>query len=126
MSGPLIMHIDDAPWVRGGPRGQGDHPDGGGQLIGDLEQGPWVHVNWLPPNLVAPPHHHDHAETMYILEGGFEFDGQSYGPGTVIHLEAGTEYGFTVSPSGVRFLNIRTGKARYTESNSTPQDPYTP
>ena len=56
MGRAIIMHIDEAPWVRGGPASEGDYPDGGGQLVGDLEKGPWIHVNWLPGGLVAPPH----------------------------------------------------------------------
>lgn len=36
----IVMHIDDAPWIRGGPRAAGVHPEGGGQLVGDRERGP--------------------------------------------------------------------------------------
>ncbi|HPG27767.1 MAG TPA: hypothetical protein PLW10_19185, partial [Myxococcota bacterium] len=86
MGRALIMHIDDAPWIRGGPRGEGDHPDGGGQLVGDLEEGPWVHVNWLPGGLVAPVHHHDHDEVMYVIEGGFSMGRRRCGPGTGLRL----------------------------------------
>lgn len=130
MGRALIMHIDEAPWVRGGPRGEGgeggkgSHPDGGGQLVGDLEKGPWVHVNWLPGDLVAPPHSHDHDEVMYVLEGGFSMGRRRCGPGTVVYLEAGTQYGFTVWPEGVRFLNIRSGLARYAEAGKEATNPY--
>ena len=111
MGRSIVTHIDDARWVRGGPEGQGDYPDGGGQLIGDLVEGPWNHVNWLPAGLVAPPHHHDHDEVMVILQGGFTMGERECGPGTVVYIESGTSYGFTVSNEGVRFLNVRQGLA---------------
>lgn len=125
MGRAIVMHIDDAPWVRGGPREEGAerHPDGGGQLVGDLERGPWVHVNWLPGGLVAPPHHHDHDEVMFVLEGGFSMGGRRCGPGTVVYLEQNTQYGFTVWDEGVRFLNIRPGKATIHMHGKTA-DPY--
>lgn len=120
----VIQHIDDAPWVRGGPRGTGDHPDGGGQLIGDLEKGPWVHVNWLPPGTVAPPHSHSHEEVIYVLEGGFSMGKRECGPGTVVYIAADTQYGFKVGEQGVRFLNIRQGLATYKEAGKEASNPY--
>ena len=73
MGRAIIMHIDDAPWIRGGPRGEGDHPDGGGQLVGDLEKGPWIHVNWLPEgssrrSTVTPRRDHGRARRR-LLDG---------------------------------------------------------
>jgi len=124
MGRAIIMHIDDAPWIRGGPKGEGDHPEGGGQLVGDLEQGPWVHVNWLPGGLNAPVHSHDHDEIMYVLEGGFSMGKRQCGVGTVVYLEADTKYGFEVWEEGVRFLNIRQGHARYAEAGQDAVDPY--
>jgi len=125
MGRTLIQHIDEAPWVRGGPRAEGRarHPDGGGQLVGDLERGPWVHVNWLPGGLVAPPHHHDQDEILFVLEGGLTLDGRRCGPGTVVYLERRTRYGFTVWDEGVRFLNIRSGRASIHLRGRT-SDPY--
>ena len=96
----------------------------GQQLVGDLEEGPWVHVNWLPGGLVAPVHHHDHDEVMYVIEGGFSMGRRRCGPGTVVYLEAGTDYGFEVWPEGVRFLNIRPGRATYQERGGDAVDPY--
>ncbi|MEE2662499.1 MAG: cupin domain-containing protein [Myxococcota bacterium] len=124
MGRAIIMHIDQAPWVRGGPPGEGEHPEGGGQLIGDLEQGPWVHVNWLPPGFAAPSHSHDVDEVMYVLEGGLSMGERECGPGTVVYIEAGTLYSFAVGDAGVRFLNIRSGLARYAEQGRAAIDPY--
>ncbi len=124
MGRAIIMHIDEAPWVRGGPKDEADAPEGGGQLVGDLEKGPWVHVNWLPGGLIAPVHSHDHDEVMYVLEGGFSMGRRKCGPGTVVYLEANTRYGFEVWPEGVRFLNIRQGLARYAEEGQEARNPY--
>jgi len=124
MGRAIIMHVDDAPWIRGGAKGKGDYPDGGGQLVGDLAQGPWVHVNWLPGGLVAPHHSHDHDEVMYILEGGFSMGKRKCGPGTVVYIEADTQYGFEVWDEGVRFLNIRHGLSLYAEAGHDAVNPY--
>lgn len=124
MGRAIIMNIDDAPWVRGGPRGEGDHPDGGGQLVGDLEKGPWVHINWLPGGLTAPLHSHDFDEVIYILEGGFSMGRRKCGVGTVVFLEANTQYGFEVWSEGVRFLNIRQGLANFSEVGEEARNPY--
>ena len=124
MGRAIIMNIDEAPWVRGGPQAEGDYPDGGGQLVGDLEKGPWVHINWLPGGLTAPVHSHDHDEIMYVLEGGFSMGRRKCGVGTVVYLEANTQYGFDVWPEGVRFLNIRQGLAQYVEKGKESVNPY--
>lgn len=124
MGRAIIMNIDEAPWVRGGPRGEGDHPDGGGQLVGDLEKGPWVHINWLPGGLTAPLHSHDFDEVIYILEGGFSMGRRKCGVGTVVFLEANTQYGFEVWSEGVRFLNIRQGLANFSEVGKEARNPY--
>ena len=123
MGRAIIMHVDEAPWVRGGPRGEGDQSTGGGQLVGDLEKGPWIHVNWIPPGRVASPHSHSQDEVMYIIEGGFTVGKRFCGPGTVLFFEKDTQYGFTVGDQGVRFLNIRPGLATYTMDGKT-SDPY--
>jgi hypothetical protein len=46
------------------------------------------------------------------------------GPGTVLYIEAGTQYGFQVWDEGVRFLNIRQGLASYTEAGKATANPY--
>ncbi len=124
MGRAIIMHIDDAPWVRGGAKGEGDHPDGGGQLVGDLEKGPWIHINLLQCGIKAQHKSHDHDEVMYIVEGGFSMGRRQCGPGTVVYIEANTQYGFEVWNEGVRFLNIRQGRSRYTEAGQQSVDPY--
>ena len=110
MGRSLIMHIDEAPWVHGGPGKQGTF---GEQLIGDLEKGPWVLVITIEPNHTAAPHSHDRDETIYVLDGEMKLGDQFCGPGTIIHLEKETEYTFTSGSHGVRFLNVRHGPASY-------------
>ena len=73
MGRAIIMHIDEAPWVRGGAKGSGEFPDGGGQLVGDLERGPWVHVNWLPGGLVA-----ERRKGMKSTEASVRLGGQTF------------------------------------------------
>ncbi len=107
MPKPLVMHVDEAPWTQGGPAQPESYPGYSEQLIGDLKKGPWVFVMKLAPGFVGPPHAHSNDEVMYILEGEMIMENRSCGPGTVIYLESETEYGFTVGPEGVRFLNMR-------------------
>ena len=52
MGRSLIMHIDEAPWVHGGPSQTGTF---GEQLIGDLEKGPWVLVLSIEPGHTSAP-----------------------------------------------------------------------
>lgn len=111
MSKTIVTHIDDAPWVRGEPRVPGGPLTRAGQFIGDDKEGPWIHVNSLPAGTVFETHSHDQDEVAYIIEGELDLGDGARGPGTVIYVERHTEYGFTVGPKGVRFLNIRTGPA---------------
>ncbi len=123
MGKAIIMHIDDAPWIRGEPRKPGGPATNGGQLVGDIRTGPWIHVESLPANLAVPPHSHSQDETMYIVEGQISLGARKCGPGTVVWVEKDTQYGFKVGPEGVRFLNIRRGLATITMGGVTT-DPY--
>jgi len=124
MGRAIIMHIDEAPWVRGGPPGKQTGETGGGQLIGDLQKGPWIHVNWLPPGTNASPHSHSQDEIMYIVDGGFTMGKRECGPGTVLYIEKDTQYGFKVGPKGVRFLNIRPGGLATITMGGMTRNPY--
>ena len=97
----------------------------GRAIIMHIDDAPWVHVNWLPGGLVAPLHSHDQDETIFILEGGFSMGRRRCGPGTVVYLEAHTQYGFEVWEEGVRFLNIRNAlsKIRFAGEASS-ENPY--
>ena len=115
----IIMHVDEAPFLYGGPTPKGGPRERGGRFIGDLEKGPWIHCNTLEAGTDAAPHSHDFDEVMLVIEGEFSMGNRVCGPGTVLFLAAGTQYGFKVGPEGVRFLNVRTGKATITSGGKT-------
>ena len=120
MGRSIIMHIDEAPWLRGKPRRPNGPIETGDQLIGDLGKGPWIHINSVSPNDVNTPHSHDEDEVIVIVEGSLTVTGdRTCGTGTVIYIEKDTEYGFTAGPEGVRFLIIRPGLAMTTRDGVT-------
>lgn len=61
----------------------------------------------MVPNLRVVPHSHEEDEIFYVLEGELRFGARICPPGASIHIPARTIYGFTVGPSGVRFLSLR-------------------
>ena len=120
MGRSIIMHIDEAPWLRGKPRRPNGPIEKGNQLIGDMSNGPWIHINSVSPNEVITPHSHTEDEVIVIMEGSLTVTGdRTCGPGTVIFIEKDSEYGFNAGPEGVRFLNIRQGLAKTTSGGST-------
>lgn len=119
MGKSIVMHIDEAPWVRGEARKPGGPITGGSQLIGDLKEGPWIHIHSLTPGMIVKPHSHNETEVIYIVEGELTLGDRICGPGTVAYIEKDTEYGFTVGPEGVRFINIRQGLASMTMEGKT-------
>lgn len=73
---------------------------------------------------VTVPHSHDHDELMVVLDGSMTFD-DGTGPVTVhrndaVAVPAGQVYGFEVGADGVRFLLVRTAKARSTLAGPAP------
>ena len=117
MGKSIIMHIDEAPWLRGKPRRPNGPIETGNQLIGDLHKGPWIHINSVPPNEVNTPHSHNEDEVIVIMEGSLTLTrtgDRTCGPGTVMYIEKETDYGFTAGPEGVRFLIIHQGLAKTT------------
>ena len=110
MGRALIMHIDDAPYRRGGPNTLGGPITRGNQFFGDMEKGPWVMINSLHPGFVSKPHSHDQDELIYIVQGTMTMGSKECGPGTLVFMEKDTVYGFTAGDEGVRFLNVRPGK----------------
>ncbi len=112
MGKSIIMHVDEAPLIQGELTPPGEPIRDGRQIIGDLKEGPWVHVNGLPPDQEIPVHSHDHDEWIYVLEGSLSIGERDCGPGTVVYVERDTDYSFTVGPRGVRFINLRQGLAQ--------------
>ncbi len=110
MGRAIIMHVDEAPWNRGGPNKMGEPIVRGNQFFGDMEQGPWVMINSLHPGFVSEPHSHAQDEVIYIVQGGLSMGKRTCGPGTLVFMEKDTVYGFKVGDEGVRFLNFRGSK----------------
>ena len=124
MGKSIIMHIDEAPWILGQPRRGDGTIENGSQFIGDMENGPWIHINSVEPNVGGgQPHSHNLDEVIYIVEGSLTIGDRTCGPGTVIAIEKDTEYDFTAGPEGLRFLNIRPGLATISIGGVT-SDPY--
>jgi hypothetical protein len=105
----IIMHVDEAPVVKGKLTPAGKPIRNGRQFIGDLQEGPWINIHGQEPGLVVHSHSHDLDEVLLILEGDLLLGERTCGPGTVIYNEAHTEYGFTVGEKGVRFLRVQGG-----------------
>ena len=83
----------------------------------------------FPEGSAPPGHVHPiQEEIIYITSGHGELvtpEGTAkLDPGTVVYIEANTQYGFEVWDEGVRFLNIRQGLARYAEAGEQSMDPY--
>ncbi|MDA1216340.1 MAG: cupin domain-containing protein [Chloroflexi bacterium] len=115
----VIMHVDEARWLHKQDTPPGQPRPLGQRFIGDLETGPWIYVNNLEPGRVVPPHTHTQSETFYVVEGDITVGDRVCGPGTVVYMKAGTEYGFTVGQNGVSFVNIRTGLAQMAVDGAT-------
>jgi quercetin dioxygenase-like cupin family protein len=65
----------------------------------------------IPPNMGPPPHAHNCAELVYVIEGNARFhsDGQSFeaGPGAVVHFPEGTEESFEpIGDAPVKLLTV--------------------
>jgi hypothetical protein len=115
----IIMHIDEAPWVRGEPAPPGAPRQHGSQLIGDFKKGPWIHINSVPAGYATPKHSHGQDETLFILEGSITVGDRACGPGTVVFIRKDFEYRFIAGNKGARFLNIRPGLATMTAGGKT-------
>jgi len=117
----IIQHMDDAR-LRGEPTVGSDGRKYGSRIVGDEQEGPWIYINHLEPHRTVPPHSHTQDETIFIVEGELDLGNRVIGPGTVLYVEGGTEYGFTAGKDGVRFLNVRPGSAEF-QMNGTTRDP---
>ena len=57
-----------------------------------------------------PPHRHDWDESFFVLRGSVELsiDGEAnvYGPGTLVHLPAGTVHGYRFGAGGGEMFEI--------------------
>jgi anti-sigma factor ChrR (cupin superfamily) len=59
----------------------------------------------LAPGATIPRHRHTHAdETVYVIEGDFIEDNESFGPGSFFAGKAGTDHGPHTSKNGCLVL----------------------
>jgi len=93
----------------------------------------------IPPGAGPPPHVHDAAELVYVLEGSVRFYGEGKtfeaGPGSIVHFPAGVEETFEPMGGPVRLLAIYTpgGMDRFfaeagepAERHAIPPEPSAP
>jgi hypothetical protein len=99
--------VEDTEWQT--PDG---FPGVGMKFLGEsLEAGPYVLLVRHPPNYIEPKHWHE-ADTVYIFTAGEMRveDEESYRPGDVRWVRAGTYYGpETAGPDGCEFYLIGAG-----------------
>jgi quercetin dioxygenase-like cupin family protein len=95
----------DARWMLGGLydiRVSSDETDGAMAVIEFT----------IPEGMGPPPHVHDSAELMYVLDGTvrFQSEGETFeaGPGSVVHFPSGTEETFEPVGGTVRLLGVYT------------------
>ena len=76
----------------------------------DATEGYEIFLQEGPEGSGPPPHSHGWDESFFVIEGTVEFghgDEQlSAGPGTLVHLPAGTTHWFRFAPGGGRMLSI--------------------
>jgi mannose-6-phosphate isomerase-like protein (cupin superfamily) len=83
------------------------------RFLAQGDSGFFAQVVEIPPDFDAPAHSHDHAEIFMVLEGSAIVDGQTLGPCDMTVVPENDVYGFRSGPEGLRFLVVRTGKARF-------------
>jgi hypothetical protein len=79
-------------------------------LIGNQQEGQWVHLLRLPPGYYAEAHYHDCDQFQIVIEGSVEMAGEVLGPGSVHYTDAHTPYGpFRAGAQGLSLMVIRPG-----------------
>ncbi len=121
MGRSIVCHVDEAPWVLGGPREQGQARPRGTQLAIEEPEGPRVTITSWPPHHVVDPHSHSVYEVLHIIEGEIVLVDRQCGPGTLIYMDKDTEYSFATGPDGVRFVGYRP-KRPETRHGGTPSE----
>ncbi|MGE0668744.1 MAG: cupin domain-containing protein [Sphingomonadales bacterium] len=76
----------------------------------DKTEGYEVFLQEGPEGSGPPPHSHGWDESFFVIEGTVEFghgdEHLTAGPGTLVHLPAGTTHWFRFAPGGARMLSI--------------------
>jgi len=81
---------------------------------GDQTGGYEIFLQDGPPDTGPPPHSHPWDETFYVMKGEVSFslgnEHQLAGPGTLVHLPAGTVHWFRCGPQGALMLSVTSKK----------------
>ena len=75
-SGTLVSRTQDMGWRETGTEGFLIKP-----LFEDAGTGQRTWLMKVEPGALAPPHAHDETEQIYVIEGSFYDDENTYGPG---------------------------------------------
>ncbi len=79
----------------------------------DLTGGYELFLQEGPEGSGPPPHSHGWDESFFVLQGTVEFgyddEHLSAGPGTLVHLPAGTTHWFRFAPGGGKMLSVSGG-----------------
>jgi hypothetical protein len=79
-------------------------------LMGEHDEGHWVHVLKVPPGYTSEPHFHDFDQFQVVIEGSVDMAGEILTPGSVHYTDARRPYGpFTAGPDGLTMMIIRPG-----------------
>jgi uncharacterized RmlC-like cupin family protein len=79
-------------------------------LMGEHDEGHWVHVLQVPPGYHSEAHFHDYDQFQVVIAGTVDMAGEILTPGSVHYTDAKTPYGpFTAGPDGLTMMIIRPG-----------------
>jgi hypothetical protein len=79
-------------------------------LMGEHDEGHWVHVLKVQAGYTSEAHFHDHDQFQVVVAGSVDMAGEILGPGSVHYTDAMTPYGpFTAGPDGLTLMVIRPG-----------------
>jgi hypothetical protein len=82
-------------------------------LMGQQDEGHWVHVLKVPPGYTSEAHFHDYDQFQVVIEGSVDMAGEILIPGSVHYTDAKTPYGpFRAGPDGLTMMIIRPGADR--------------
>ena len=91
-------------------------------LLGENDEGHWVHVLEAPPGYESEAHFHDYDQFQVVIKGSIDMAGEVLTPGSVHYTDAKTPYGpFKAGPGG---LHHDGDPARRTEEGPADPGPY--
>ena len=70
-----------------------------------------LHLSMSPGSTIPAHSHEDVAEVLYVIEGEFINEGETYQPGTSLHVKAGKPHGPHSTEKACKLLVLWTDKA---------------